>query len=65
MFVSRQQMLDMRDWLSNSEMLILNHGGLDGLSNHLPQYTRPDVLEPVILEFLNPHAGVASPRSSM
>jgi pimeloyl-ACP methyl ester carboxylesterase len=59
-FVSRAQMLAMRDWLPRAELLILNHAGLDGLSNHLPQFTRPEVIEPVIIEFLSRQAGMAA-----
>jgi pimeloyl-ACP methyl ester carboxylesterase len=59
-FVSRQQMLDMRDWTPDAELLILNHAGRDGLSNHLPQSTRPEAVEPVLLEFLSRHSAAPS-----
>jgi pimeloyl-ACP methyl ester carboxylesterase len=63
-FVSRQQMLDMRDWLPNAELLILNHAGMDGLSGHLPQFTRPDVIALVMEEFLGRHAASVGPAAA-
>lgn len=55
-FVSRRQMLDLRDWLPNSELLILNRAGQDGLTNHIPQHTRSNVVERVMLGFLARHS---------
>jgi pimeloyl-ACP methyl ester carboxylesterase len=58
--LSLQQMLEMRRSIPNSEMLILNHAGMDGLANHRVQFTRADLVGPVILEFLARHAGPAT-----
>jgi pimeloyl-ACP methyl ester carboxylesterase len=55
--LSLAQMLEMRCSIPNSEMVILNHAGMDGLDNHRVQSTRADVVEPVMLEFLGRHAG--------
>jgi hypothetical protein len=33
-------------------MLILNHAGMDELSNHVCQYTRADIVGPAVLDFL-------------
>jgi pimeloyl-ACP methyl ester carboxylesterase len=55
--LSLGQMLEMRRSIPNSEMLILNHAGIDGLDNHRVQATRADVVGPVMLEFLGRHAG--------
>jgi pimeloyl-ACP methyl ester carboxylesterase len=51
--VSLEQMLSMRRSIPNSEMLILNHAGMDDLDNHRVQFTRADVVGPVVLEFLD------------
>lgn len=59
--VSLEQMLSMRRSIPRSEMLILNHRGMDGLDNHRVQFTRADVVGPVILDFLDRHAGEAVP----
>jgi pimeloyl-ACP methyl ester carboxylesterase len=61
--VSLEQMLEMRRNIPSSEMLILNHAGMDGLANHRVQFTRADVVGPVILEFLERHAGTAAPKA--
>ena len=58
-FLNRQQMLDMRDWTPNAEMLVLNHADRDGLSNHPSQSTHPEVVSPVMLEFLKRHSELA------
>ena len=55
--LSLEQMLEMRRSIPNAEMLILNHAGMDGLDNHRVQFTRADVVGPVMLEFLGRHAG--------
>ena len=53
------QMLAMRRAIPHAEMLILNHAGLDELANHTVQYTRADIVGPVVLDFLGRHAGTA------
>ena len=53
------QMLAMRRAIPGAEMLILNHAGLDPMSNHIVQFTRADVVGPVVLDFLSRHAGPA------
>jgi pimeloyl-ACP methyl ester carboxylesterase len=58
-FNGLEQALAMRRCIPDSEVLILNHAGLDGMANHRAQYTRPDVVGPVILDFLA-RAGPAS-----
>ena len=60
-FLSLEQMLEMRRSISGSEMLILNHAGMDGLANHRVQFTRADVVGPVMLDFLDRYAGAATP----
>jgi pimeloyl-ACP methyl ester carboxylesterase len=55
--LSLEQMLEMRRSIPHSEMLILNHADMDGLDNHRVQATRPEVVGPVMLEFLGRHAG--------
>jgi pimeloyl-ACP methyl ester carboxylesterase len=55
--VSLDQKLAMHRSIPDSEMLILNRVGQDGMANHLVQFTRPDVVGPVILDFLERHAG--------
>ena len=59
--ISLGQMLEMRRSIPNSEMLILNHAGMDGLDNHRVQATRPEVVGPVMMEFLARHGGDAAP----
>lgn len=54
--LSLEQMLEMRRSIPNSEMVILNHAGLDGLDNHRVQATRADVVGPIMLDFLGRHA---------
>jgi pimeloyl-ACP methyl ester carboxylesterase len=58
--LSLEQMLEMRRSIPTSEMLILNHAGMDGLANHRVQFTRAEVVGPVILDFLDRHAGTAT-----
>ena len=41
-------------------MLVLNHAGADPMSNHIPKFTRPDLVLPAVLDFLERH-GDASP----
>ena len=60
--VSLGQMLKMRRAIPRSEMLILNHAGMDGLDNHRVQFTRAVVVGPVMLEFLARHSGTAAPK---
>ena len=55
--LSLGQMLEMRRSIPNSEMLILNHAGMDGMANHRVQTTRAGVVGPVMLEFLGRYAG--------
>jgi pimeloyl-ACP methyl ester carboxylesterase len=59
--LSLEQMLEMRRGIPTSEMLILNHAGMNGLDNHRVQFTRADVVGPVILDFLHRQAGEAAP----
>ncbi len=54
------QMLAMRRSISDSEMLILNHAGMAALDNHVVQYSRADVVSPVVLDFLARHEGAAA-----
>jgi pimeloyl-ACP methyl ester carboxylesterase len=61
--LSLEQMLSMRRSIPNSEMLILNHAGMDGLDNHRVQFTRADVVGPVVLGFLGRHSGMAVPAA--
>src|SRR5262245_23320167 len=51
--VSLDQTLTMRRAIPGAEMLIVNHAGLDGMANHLVQFSRPRVIEPVMLDFLD------------
>jgi pimeloyl-ACP methyl ester carboxylesterase len=62
--LSLDQMFEMRRSIPTSEMLILNHAGMDGLDNHRVQFTRADLVGPVILEFLDRHAGAAAVASA-
>jgi pimeloyl-ACP methyl ester carboxylesterase len=55
--LSLDQMLEMRRGIPCSELLILNHAGMDGMANHRVQFTRANVVGPVILDFLDRHAG--------
>jgi pimeloyl-ACP methyl ester carboxylesterase len=61
--VSLEQILEMRRSIPCSEMLILNHAGLDGLDNHRVQFTRADVVGPVVLHFLDRHSGTTAPAA--
>jgi pimeloyl-ACP methyl ester carboxylesterase len=61
--LSLEQMLEMRRSIPTSEMLILNYAGMDGLDNHRVQFTRADVVGPVILDFLARHAKTTTPAS--
>ncbi len=51
------QMLAMRTAIPHAELLILNHAGADPMSNHIVQYTRADIVQSVVLDFLARHAG--------
>jgi pimeloyl-ACP methyl ester carboxylesterase len=51
-----EQMLEMRRSIPRSEMLILNHAGMDAGANHMVQHTRPEIVGPAMLEFLARHA---------
>jgi pimeloyl-ACP methyl ester carboxylesterase len=64
-FLSLEQMLEMRRSIPRSEMLVLNHAGLDGLDNHRVQHTRADIVGPVILDFLDRHTATATTGLSM
>ena len=44
-------------------MLILNHAELDEMANHRVQYTRPDVVGPVVLDFLGRHEAASAPAA--
>lgn len=57
--VSLDQTLTMRREIPDAELVILNHAGLDGMANHLVQFSRPDVVEPIVLDFLDRHSGTA------
>ena len=57
--VSVEQMMEMRRSIPTSEMLLLNYAGMDGLDNHRVQFTRSDVVGPVILDFLARHGDAA------
>lgn len=61
--LSLEQMLSMRRSIPNAEMLILNHAGMDGLANHRVQYTRADVVGPVVLDFMARHGEAAAPAA--
>jgi pimeloyl-ACP methyl ester carboxylesterase len=58
------QMLTMRRAISQAEMLILNHAGMDELSNHACQYTRADIVGPAVLDFLARHGEAAQNGAS-
>jgi pimeloyl-ACP methyl ester carboxylesterase len=51
-YASLDQMLEMRRSIPRSELLILNHAGMDATANHIVQHTRAEVVGPVVLEFL-------------
>jgi len=53
------QMLAMRAAIPDAEMLVLNRGGMDPMSNHIVQLSRADVVGPVVLDFLARHPGGA------
>ena len=53
-------MLTMRRAIPQAEMLILNHR-MDHMANHLCQFARADVVGPVVLDFLDRHAGAVAP----
>lgn len=59
--VGLERTLAMRRSIPRSELLILNHAGLDGIANHCVQHARADVVGPVMLDFLDRHAGTAAP----
>ena len=59
MFNGMEQALTMRQCIPNSELLILNHAGMDESANHLVQATRSDIVGPVILDFLHRHSAAA------
>jgi pimeloyl-ACP methyl ester carboxylesterase len=54
-FANLDQQLTMRRAMPRAELLILNDVSLDPLSSHLVQHTRPDIVGPVILDFLGRH----------
>lgn len=49
--------------IPHSELLILNHAGMDTMANHCVPFTRPEVVGPVVLDFLDRHAGAAAPAA--
>lgn len=55
--VGLNQTLAMRRNIPNGELLILNHAGMDGMANHRVQFTRANIVGPVVLDFLSRHAG--------
>lgn len=57
--VSLDQTLTMRREIPDAELVILNHAGLDGMANHLVQFSRPDVVGSIVLDFLERHSGTA------
>jgi pimeloyl-ACP methyl ester carboxylesterase len=61
---SLDQILGMRRGIPRSELLILNHAGLDGDAGHAVQHTRADLVGPVVLEFLGRHARPAHEASA-
>lgn len=52
-----EQTLLLRRAIPNSEMLILNHAGMSWMANHTVQYTRADIVGPVVMEFLDRAGG--------
>ncbi len=54
----------MRRSIPRSELLILNHAGLDDDAGHAAQHYRADTVGPVILEFLGRHACPAHEASA-
>ena len=58
------QQLGMRRGIPDAEMLILNRAGMDELSNHACQYTRADVVGPVVLDFLGRHGESTTAEAS-
>ena len=63
-FNGMEKALAMRRSIPDSELLILNRAGLDGMGNHRVQATRPEVVGPVILDFLARHSAAASDVAS-
>jgi pimeloyl-ACP methyl ester carboxylesterase len=64
-FNGLEQALLMRRCIPRSEMLILNHAGLDEMANHRVQYTRPDVVRLVVLDFLRRHEAASVPANEL
>jgi pimeloyl-ACP methyl ester carboxylesterase len=62
--VGLEQTLAMRRNIPQSELLILNHAGKDGMANHRVHYTRVDVVGPVVLDFLARNAETAAPEAA-
>jgi pimeloyl-ACP methyl ester carboxylesterase len=62
-FNGLEQVLVMRRCIPLAEMLVLNHAGMEGMANHRVQFTRPDVVRRVMLDFLLRHGepAVAGP----
>lgn len=60
--VSLDQTVTMRREIQDAELVILNHAGLDGMANHLVQFSRPDVVGPIVLDFLDRHSGTATSK---
>ena len=57
-----EQRLEMRRNIPRSEMLILNHAGMDIGGNHAVQNARPEIVGPVMLEFLARYSDGSSAR---
>jgi hypothetical protein len=53
----------MRRSIPRSELLVLNHAGMDGMANHRVQHTRADVVGPVVLDFLERHGEAPAPAA--
>jgi pimeloyl-ACP methyl ester carboxylesterase len=51
LWANPRQMVDMRKAIPNSEMLIINNAG------HVVQHTHPQIIGPVVLDFLARHSG--------
>ena len=64
MFNGMEQALTMRRCIPTSELLIVNHAGQDGRTNHRVQSSRPEVVGPVMLDFLDRQPEPASAASA-
>jgi pimeloyl-ACP methyl ester carboxylesterase len=55
--LSLQQVLEMRRSIPRSELLLVNQAGMEGMAHHRVHATRPEVVGPAMLEFLERHSG--------